>query len=91
MNQIINRIKCGNANCYIIEGESGSILIDTAKLKYRDLIINKCYEKNVKLIVLTHAHIDHCENAYFISKKLGIPIAMCKRDEDLINNNLNQK
>ena len=91
MSQVVNRIKCGNGNCYIIEGESGSVLVDTAKSEYRDQIISRCIEKNVKLIILTHGHIDHCENAYFISRELGVPIAMCKKDEELIQNNLKQK
>lgn len=86
----IKRIKCGNGNCYIVRDEDSSILIDTARPKYRDLILATCKKENVKLIVLTHAHMDHCQNALFLSQELNIPIAISKDDEELISNNMKQ-
>lgn len=83
----IRRIKCGNGNCYIAEENGNAILIDTARAKYREKILSACGNANVKLIVLTHGHIDHCENAAFISEKLQVPIAVCKADEELIKDN----
>lgn len=44
----------------------------------------------VKLIVLTHAHFDHAENAAQISNALGIPIGMSQKDCNLIQSNANQ-
>ncbi|MDE7324997.1 MAG: MBL fold metallo-hydrolase, partial [Lachnospiraceae bacterium] len=44
----------------------------------------------VKLIVLTHAHFDHAENAAKISDVLGIPIGMNENDCNLIQSNRNQ-
>lgn len=34
--------------------------------------------------------MDHCQNAAFISKDLNIPIAICRADEKLIENNMLQ-
>ncbi|MDE7231319.1 MAG: MBL fold metallo-hydrolase [Oscillospiraceae bacterium] len=83
----IHRIKCGNGNCYIIENGSSGVLIDTGKKEYAAKVLEACRGYNVKLIVLTHAHFDHAENAAEISERLGIPIAMSEKDVDLISSN----
>lgn len=86
----VKRIKCGSGNCYIVKEGDSSILIDTATSKFRDMVLDICKEENVKLIILTHAHIDHCQNAQFLSQELNIPIAMSKDDEELILKNENK-
>lgn len=86
----IQRIKCGNGNCYIIEENGKAVLVDTAGSKHRDKILSACRKVNIQLIVLTHTHIDHCQNAAFLSKELGVPIAICKADEELMKNNMLQ-
>lgn len=45
---------------------------------------------HVNLIVLTHGHMDHCENTDYLANALHIPIAMNKKDMDLIPNNKKQ-
>ena len=86
----IQRVKCGNGNCYIIEENGNAVLVDTARSKYRDKVLAACRRANIKLIILTHTHMDHCQNAAFISKELNIPIAICRADEELIKNNMLQ-
>lgn len=86
----IHRIKCGNGNCYIIENGTNGILVDTGKREYVNQIIEQCKAYQVKLIILTHAHFDHAENAAQISEIFGIPIGMNEQDCDLIQSNLNQ-
>ena len=47
---------------------------------------------NIKLIILTHAHIDHTWNASYIKKLYNCQIAMSKQDIDNIDNsNINSK
>lgn len=87
----VHRIKCGNGNCYIIENGTCGVLVDTGKKEFLRRVINACKQYNVKLIVLTHAHFDHAENAAEISEMLGIPIAMNEGDSDLIKSNTNQE
>lgn len=53
-------------------------------------VIESCKLYNVKLIVLTHAHFNHAENAAQISDVLGIPIGMNENDCNLIQSNANQ-
>ena len=86
----IYRIKCGNGNCYIISNGTNGVLVDTGKREYITQVLKACKDYNVKLIVLTHAHFDHAENAAKISNELGIPIGMNKNDCNLIISNNNQ-
>ena len=86
----IHRIASGNVNCYIVADNDNAILIDTGRKKYREKILEKCKEFHVSLIVLTHGHMDHCQNAAYLANALHIPIAMNKKDMDLILENRKQ-
>lgn len=83
----IHRIAGGNVNCYIVADNDKAILIDTGRKKYRDKILKKCKEFHVRLIVLTHGHMDHCQNAAYLADALQIPIAMNEKDRNLIPDN----
>lgn len=86
----VHRIVSGNVNCYIVADNGKAILIDTGRRKYRKKILEKCKEFQVSLIVLTHGHMDHCQNAAYLADALGIPLAMSKKDMDLIPDNRQQ-
>ena len=86
--QVIERIQCGNGNCFLIKQNQSAILIDTSRIKYREKIIESCQEIDVKLIILTHGHVDHIQNAAFLSKTLNAPIAMHEADSELIRDNM---
>lgn len=86
----IKRIRCGHVNCYIVSDGVTGILIDTGKKKYLDAVIEACKPYDIKLIVLTHGHSDHAENAADLSEMLSAPIAIHKDDVDLIESNNNQ-
>ncbi len=85
-----HRIASGNVNCYIVADNDNAILIDTGRKKYREKILEKCKEFHVSLIVLTHGHMDHCQNAAYLANALHIPIAMNKKDMNLIPDNRKQ-
>ncbi len=86
----IHRIVSGNVNCYIVADHDRAILIDTGRKKHREKILEKCKEYHVGLIVLTHGHLDHCQNAAYLASALHIPIAVNKMDMDLIPDNRKQ-
>lgn len=86
----IHRIVSGNVNCYIVADNGRAILIDTGRTKYREKILEKCEEFHVSLIVLTHGHMDHCQNAAYLAGALQIPIAMSEKDINLIPDNRKQ-
>ena len=86
----IHRIVGGNVNCYIVADNGKAILIDTGKKKYREKVLEKCKKFHVSIIVLTHGHMDHCQNAAYLANALHIPIAMNKKDMNLIADNRKQ-
>lgn len=86
----INRIKCGNVNCYIVVNGTDGILVDVGKRESADRVIRACRAYRIRLIVLTHAHFDHAENAARMADALGAPIAMSGEDCDLIGSNEGQ-
>lgn len=86
----VKRIKCGNGNCFVISDGDNAILADTCHTKYREKILNACKGRNIRLIVLTHGHIDHIQNAAFLSGELNAPIAMNAEDIPLIEDNMRQ-
>ena len=44
----------------------------------------------MSLIVLTHGHMAHCQNAAYLANALHIPIAMNKKDINLVPDNRKQ-
>ena len=79
----IKRIKGGTDNCYIVSDGNAAILIDTASSANLDQVIAECDKYEMRLIVLTHVHFDHAENASKLSKRYNIPVAFNKMDEEL--------
>ncbi|HUV45422.1 MAG TPA: MBL fold metallo-hydrolase [Dehalococcoidales bacterium] len=71
----------GSVNCYLIETDSGYILIDTGTSNRRtdlekELRSAGCKPGNLKLVVLTHGDFDHTGNAAYLRRKYGTKIAM---------------
>ena len=79
----IRRIKGGTDNCYLVTDGSKAILVDTASKQCFDQVAAECDKYEMKLIVLTHVHFDHAENAAELSRRYGIPVAIHRKDEEL--------
>ena len=79
----IKRIKGGTDNCYLVTDGSKAILVDTASKQNLDQVTAECDKYEMKLIVLTHVHFDHAENAAELSRRYGIPVAIHRKDEEL--------
>ena len=86
----ILRIACGNGNCYLVSNGRDAILVDTCREKYRQKILDACKPFQVRLLVLTHGHVDHVQNAAFLSQALECPIAMHEADLPLLKDNMTQ-
>ena len=86
----VERIKCGNGNCYIVSENENAVLIDTCKSDSIDKILHFCKPYNIRLILLTHGHFDHAQNAAALSKELNAPIAMHRADLALLSDNNSQ-
>ena len=79
----IIRIKGGTDNCYLVTDGRKAILVDTASKQNLDQVKAECDRYEMKLIVLTHVHFDHAENAAVLSGMYGIPVAIHRKDEEL--------
>ena len=86
----IQRIICGNVNCYLISNGNYAILVDTGREKHRQKVLDACRAYQVRLLVLTHGHMDHAQNAAFLSRELNCPVAMHRADLDLLKDNMIQ-
>ena len=82
MVQVI-RIQGGTDNCYIVADGKQAILVDTAGKAYLEQVIAACEPYDIRLIVLTHVHFDHAENAAELSRRFGVPVAFHPKDEEL--------
>ena len=81
----IIRIKGGTDNCYIVEDGGKAILVDTSSGACYDQVMTECDKHEMKLIVLTHVHFDHAENAAKLSQRYGVPVAIHQADEELFD------
>lgn len=81
---VVERIRCGAVNCYLLSGSGGSILADACNPSDAARIYSRIKEKNIRLIVLTHGHPDHIGAACGLARKLQVPIAMSKKDAPLL-------
>ena len=77
--------RLGTVNCYLVETDTGFVLIDTGASNKRAELENElasagCKPGNLDLIVLTHGDFDHTGNAAYLGEKFGTRIAMHKDD-----------
>ena len=86
----IQWIKGKTDNCYIVSQGKDAILVDTASGEVYEQVLTECSKYNMRLIVLTHVHFDHAENAYRLSEHFGIPVAYHAADENLFESFENQ-
>jgi len=81
--------KLGTVNCYLIEIDTGHILIDTGCSNNRNDLEKEfesadCKPENLRLIILTHGDFDHTGNAAYLREKFGAKIAMHRDDSGMV-------
>ena len=79
----------GSVNCYLVETDTGHVLIDTASSNQRadlerELDRAGCRPGNVALIVLTHGDFDHSGNAAYLRNKFAAPLAIHAADAGVL-------
>ena len=70
-----------SVNCYLVETPSGYILIDTGLAKRRDDLVEEleaagCMPGDLKLIIVTHGHLDHSGNTAYLRERYDVKVAM---------------
>lgn len=89
MERIIDNIhikRIGYFNLYLIKGKNGDILIDTGFIHMKRIIKKWLDKHNVKLIILTHAHVDHIWNTKYIQDLYNAKVAISSSDIKYIDN-----
>ncbi len=81
----ITHIKGGTDNCYLVSDRKNAVLFDTASGEYLQQVIDECGKYDLKLIVLSHPHFDHAENAEALSKKFNVPVAYNEADDGIFD------
>jgi len=76
----------GYFNIYVIKGKDGDILIDTGFIGIRKNLKKWLDKFNIKLIILTHAHIDHIWNVAYIKELYKCEVAIGKDDIENLDN-----
>jgi hydroxyacylglutathione hydrolase len=84
----VNTIFTGVANTHLVESERGVIVIDAGMPRQARRIVNAIRAlghspQDVRLILLTHGHIDHAGSAVALKRFTGAPIAMHRADARL--------
>ena len=79
----IRWIKCKTDNCYLVTEGGNAVLVDTGSSICYEKVLEECSRYNMRLIVLTHVHFDHAENAAKLAERFDIPVAYHQADEEL--------
>ncbi len=77
-------ISLGTVNVFVTTGPH-AVLIDTGSRGNEETILQACAqlgisEKDISLILLTHAHSDHFGSAASLRQRLGVPVAVHSDD-----------
>lgn len=78
------------ANCYMITGKTGAVLIDTGEYSEKLEQFLKDNSDKERLILLTHSHFDHIGGALKLRENTGVKIGIGEKEApSLLDGNLN--
>jgi len=81
----IHDISMGMATAYLIESDSGLVLVDAGLPRYGQRVVRRMRalgRGDLRLIFITHAHLDHYGSAASLRRLTGAPIAVHRADGD---------
>lgn len=73
-------------NIYVIKGKDGDILIDSGFICMKRKLKKWLNQFNIKLIILTHVHVDHAWNVAYLKKLYNCEVAIGEHDLPNIDN-----
>jgi glyoxylase-like metal-dependent hydrolase (beta-lactamase superfamily II) len=80
----VHSIKAGLAWCHLIENEHGLVLVDAGSTRQEGEILRRMEalgRSDLRLILITHAHLDHYGSAAALQKETRAPVAIHAADE----------
>ncbi len=75
----------GMARAYLVESDAGLILVDAGLPRYERRVLRRMQSlgrDDLRLIFITHAHLDHYGSAVELRRLTGAPIAVHRADGD---------
>ena len=81
----VHRIPMGMAPGYLVETDGGLLLIDAGSVRQEGQVVRAMQElgrDDLRLIFITHAHLDHYGSAAALRRITGAPIAVHHLDSD---------
>ena len=89
-------IHLGFVNAYLLKAGDGFVLIDTGMPGQWHVLKNRldaegCFPGRIKLVIVTHADMDHVGNCLRIKENYGAPIAVHSLDVPILETGLPPK
>lgn len=81
----VHLIKYKTDTCYIVSSGGKAILVDTSSGEGYETVLAECSKYDLQLILLTHVHFDHAENAARLAKHFNVPVALHEADLELFD------
>ena len=86
---VYHKIRMGNVNVYLIQGEQGYILVDAGmpgkeEIFFQWLVREGIEHRRIRLIVVTHVHFDHVGSLAAIRKRGDCPVAVHQDEARLL-------
>ena len=76
----------GYFNVYVIKGIDGDVLIDTGFIGIKKSLKKWLDNFDIKLIILTHAHVDHIWNVAYLKELYNCDVAIGSMDIENLDN-----
>lgn len=79
----IHSIRVGVSYCYLIEGDGGAVLVDAGSRGHERRILPRLARldgKALRLVFVTHAHLDHYGSAAALRRSTGALVGIHKAD-----------
>lgn len=89
---VIIQVLAGRSNVYLVKTGGMNILVDTGRKKYRTRLLNRLHDlgiSQVHLLVLTHTHFDHSENAAYLKNHFNLKIMVHAEEKSFLEKGRN--
>jgi glyoxylase-like metal-dependent hydrolase (beta-lactamase superfamily II) len=92
----VKSLNLGICNCFLLHGTFGYAIVDTGLAKHGDTILKAIADeglapKQIKYILLTHAHKDHAGSAAQLRNATGAKVVSHALDAEIIESGVHQR
>ena len=84
----VHDISMGMVQAYLIQSEAGLVLVDAGMPRYERRVMRRMQalgRDDLRLIFITHAHLDHYGSAAALRRLTGAPVAIHRADADAMS------